>query len=366
MKLSWKIGVEIELMAPPGRTRADLAERVAQRCGGRVRRFFHQQAEPSKAPGLPIFENLTLGFEVLDADNVRVCAFVDDLTLQRDLDRNAAPKSGWYRVVADDARMLRLVDRHCAAAAPLEYALDPLAALFGTEPERHSSGMVRIVDDQRRSVAIGAPLPGERERPCEVVTAPLESAHAEVLAALLADAATLGFFAPIEGATHLHFDAASLQSAPVIAALVDVLERHGDALKMLAGANPHCVRLGRWPEKLPALTQSAAFRALAWPQAQAALSQLGLSKYCDYNLLNIAAANRAKHTFEVRVLPVHLRAEPIVETALLFEALLRGCCDASRDQLAASASVVELIAALPLEKPQIERFTHAAQGLQAL
>lgn len=366
MKLGWKIGVEIELLATPGRSRADLAERVALRVGGRVRRFFHQQAEPSKAPGLPIFENLTLGFEVVDSAGARVCAFVDDLTLQRDLDRNAAPILGWHRIVADDARMLRLVDRHCDAAAPLERLLDPLAALFGTAPERHSSGMVRIVDDQGRSVAIAAPLPGERERPCEIVTAPLERDHAGVLTALLADAAALGFSAPAEGATHLHFDAAPLQSAPVIAALVDVLQRHGDALKTLAGANPNCVRLGRWPDTLPALTQSDAFRALAWPQAQAALKQLGLSKYCDYNLLNIASGDRAKHTFEVRVLPTHLQAAPIIETALLFEALLRGCCDSTRDHLAASASAGDLIAVLPLEKPQIARFAHAARGGKAL
>jgi hypothetical protein len=343
-----------------------LAARVAQRLGGRVRRFFHQQAEPSKAPGLPIFENLTLGFEVLSADGARLAAFVDDLTLQRDLDRSAAAKLGWYRIVADDARILRLVDRHCDAAAPLERVLDPLAALFGSPPQPQASGMVRIVDDEGRSVAIAAPLPGERERPCEIVTAPIERDHAAELEALLADARALGFTAPIEGATHIHFDASPLLSAPIVATLVDVLQRHGDALKAALGANPNCVRLGRWPEALPELTRSDAFRALAWPQAQAALKAVGLSKFCDYNLLNIAAANRAKHTFEVRVLPTHLNAEPIIEAAQLFEGILRACCAKDRARFAGYQTLPELLAALPVEKALAERFADAAGARGAL
>jgi hypothetical protein len=287
---------------------------------------------------------------------------VDDLTLQRDLDRTAAPKPGWYRIVADDARILRLVDRHCDAVAPLERVLDPLAALFGSPPQPQASGMVRIVDNEGRSVAIGAPLPGERERPCEIVTAPMERDHAAELEALLADARALGFTAPIEGATHIHFDASPLLSAPIVATLVDVLQRHGDALKAALGANPNCVRLGRWPEALPELTRSDAFRALAWPQAQAALKGLGLSKFCDYNLLNIAAGNRAKHTFEVRVLPTHLSAEPIIEAAHLFEGMLRACCAEDRTRLAGCETLPDLIAALPVEKARIERVSRAAQG----
>lgn len=353
MVLTWKIGMEIELMAPPGVTRADLASRVSQRWRGVVRRFFHQQAEPSKAPGLPVFENLTLGFEVQSDNGARLATFVDDLTLQRDLDRNAAPLPGWYRIVADDARILRLVCRHCDAAASLEEVLAPLASLFGTAPERHPSGMVRVVDDQARSVAIAAPLPGERERPCEIVTAPLEFEHERVLSELLSEARALGFTAPAEGATHLHFDAAPLRSAPVIAALVDVLWRHGDALKALVGANANCVRLGRWPDTLHELTRSEAFHALAWPEARAALKQAGLSKFCDYNLLNIASGDAAKHTFEVRVLPTHLTAAPIIKGAALFEALLRGCCGPQRAQLANSATLNDLIAALPVDKALI-------------
>jgi len=353
--LAWKMGFEIELMAPPGRSRADLAERVARRLGGHVRRFFHPQSEPSKAPGLPVFENLTLGFEVLDAGGARLAAFVDDLTLQAGLYRDAAPKHGWLRIVADDGRLLQLVMAQCDPAAPLGDVLAPIATLFGTQPQRHPSGMVRIVDARGASVAIAAPLPGERERPCEIVTAPIECDHAQVLQGLLADARAEGFGLPLEGATHIHFDAAPLTSAAAIATLVETLLVHGVGLKQLVGVNPHCVRLGPWPDALTTLVRRPEFPALAWPATVEALSQVGLSKYCDYNLVNIALASPGKHTFEVRVLPAQLDAAPILEAAALFEGLLRWCVRAKAPRRP-PPSLAALIEALPLRRETARRW----------
>jgi hypothetical protein len=347
MQLTWKMGFEVELMAPPGGSRADLAERVARRLGGRARRLFHPQSEP--APGRPAFENLTLGFEVVDADGRRLAAFVDDLTLQHGLDRQAAPRPGWFRIVADDGRLLQLAMAHCDPAAPLSEVLSPLAALFGTAPQPQPSGMVRVVDARGASVAIGAPLPGERERPCEIVTAPIQADHARVLGDLLADARAEGFGLPLEGATHIHFDAAPLLSAPAIATLVETLLVHGEGLKRLVGANPHCVRLGPWPEALAALVRQPGFDALAWPQAAAALAGVGLTKYCDYNLLNIALATPGKHTFEVRVLPTGLDAAPMLEAAALFEGLLRWCATAKAPRRP-PRDLAALIGALPLRR----------------
>jgi hypothetical protein len=346
--LTWKSGFEIELLAPPGASRADLATRVAARVGGSVRRFFHPQSEPSAVPGTPVFENLTLGFEVIDAAGARVAAFVDDLTLQADLEKRAAPKDGWYRVVADDARLLRLAMRHCDAAAPLASVLDPLAALFGTDAAAQpETQMVRVTDDRGVSVAIAAPLPGERERPCEIVTAPIAHGHAAVLEALLDDAIAEGFSVPQEGATHIHFDAAPLLNAPTIAALVETLWRFGDDLKSLVGANPACVRLGRWPEALLTLVREPRFTGAEWPAAREMLAGAGLTKYCDFNLFNIATEMPGKHTFEVRIFPVWLEVEPLLDAAALFEALLRRCCDAPDAPL--PDNVAALIDVLPLD-----------------
>ena len=325
MKPSWKIGFEIELMAPPGGSRLELAERVARQAGGTVRRFFHPQSEPSAVKGLATFENLTPGFEALDGEGRPLGRFVDDVTLQEGLIKTAAPRPGWYRVVADDARLLRLLIQNCDPEATLAEAMAALAALFGTEAERHASGMVRVSDDRGVSVAIGAPLPGERERPCEIVTPPLERDHEAALEKLLAAARGLGFAAPAEGATHLHFDAGRLTSAAAVANLVNALTLHGAALKKLVGTNPRCTRLGHWPEGLGALVNGADFAGLAWEEARARLAGAGLKKYCDFNLLNIASAHRTKHTFEVRILPVYLEARPAIEAAALFEAILDWC-----------------------------------------
>ncbi len=317
-----KIGVEIELLAPAGRSREDLAHAIARRFGARVRRFFHPQGEPSKVPNTPVFENLTLGFAVEDASGALIAQCVDDLTLQTELDPQQPPKPGWYRIVSDDGRLLRLVMRRTDAHAPLESVLDPLASLFGTSPKRGQGGMIRVADECDAPIAIAAPLPGERERPCELVTAPISENHAAVLEALLQPARELGFTIPAEGAIHLHFDGAPLCKASTVANLVRFLGRHGEAIKELAGTNPRCRRLGAWPAELFDVVASDEFARLGWEEARERLRPLDLTKYCDFNLFNLVHAPPGKLTFEVRILPVWMEGERIVEAASFFAAIL--------------------------------------------
>lgn len=346
----WQIGVEVELLAPKGRSRYDLAVAIARAQGGSVRSCFHPQSEPSKVPGAPIFENLTLGFDVLDRDGVLLARCVDDLTLQADLNRQQAPKAGWYRIVSDDMRFLRLIMHNTPADAPLAEVLEPIARLFHSELARHPDGMVRLSDDLGTSIAIAAPLPGERERPCELITAPIADAHYQRLDTLLRLAAELGFYAPAEGATHLHFDATRLCSALVLANLVAVLWVHGAALRQLVGTNPRCTRLGGWPPALHDLVRSPDFVTLPWEAASLRLAELKLSKYCDFNLLNLIRGLPEKHTFEVRILPVLTDAESILRAAGLFSALLYWATDTSAEQGIKDipADITGLLRALPL------------------
>jgi hypothetical protein len=244
--------------------------------------------------------------------------------------------------------LLRLVERHCDPNAVGGATLEPLGALFGTEPQPHTSGMVRVVDERGRSVAIDAPLPGERERPCEIVTAPIEGNHAAVLDGLLGDARALGFTVPAEGAAHVHFDGEPLCSARAVAALVEVFGRHGESLKRLAGVNPHCVRLGAWPEALATLTRSDAFAAMDWPAAKAAMGDVGLSKYCDFNLVNLLTGRAEKHTVEVRVLPASLEVNPLMAAAALFEGVLGWCRDCDPGEHV-PASLLDLLVQSPMD-----------------
>ncbi|HEY9609774.1 MAG TPA: amidoligase family protein [Allocoleopsis sp.] len=203
--LNWKIGFEIELMAPRGLSRQDLAESIASANDAGVRRVFHPQSELSHVPGTPVFHNLTLGFEVIDRQGNAIARCVDDLTLINDLDKTHEPQPGWYRIVSNDTRFLQLVTCQADPACELSEVLKPIASLFATTLEAGPGGMVRVADSTGNPIAIAAPLPGERERPCELITPPIDVNHFERLENFLSTSRSLGFTIPSEGATHLHF-----------------------------------------------------------------------------------------------------------------------------------------------------------------
>jgi hypothetical protein len=327
--LHWKTGFEIELLAPRGKSRRDLAAAIADRAQGTLARCFYPQSEPSKVTGRPVFENLTLGFEIRDAFSEVIATCVDDLTIRADLDRGMSGLPGWYRIVSDDARLLRLIMAQCNPEAAIDTVLQPIAALFGTALDCEGDDLVRLTDRMRSPVAMAVSLPGERERPCELITAPITEDHLARLAFCLAPAQELGFSVPREAAVHLHYDAAALRHPVVFAHLVDVLTVHGRSLRRLVGANPHCIRVGPVPDWLPRLTRTDQFRRLDWCAARELLRAGKLTKYCDFNFLNVVHDIPGKQTFEVRILPGSISAAVIVEQARLFEAILDWCVGSS-------------------------------------
>ncbi|MEW5858154.1 MAG: amidoligase family protein [Cyanobacteriota bacterium] len=351
--LNWKIGFEIELMAPRGLSRQDLAESIAETHDASVRRIFHPQSELSQVPGTPLFHNLTLGFEVIDRQGSTITRCVDDLTLVDDLDKTKEPKPGWYRIVSDDTRFLQLVTCQADPAYELTEVLKPIASLFATVPEAGAGGMVRVADSTGNPIAIAAPLPGERERPCELITPPIDANHFERLEILLSTARSLGFTIPAEGATHLHFDAEPLCSVRVFANLVNLLWTHGASLKRLVGTNPNCRRLGNWDRELLVVVNESDFGELPWSDAKARLTKLQLTKYCDFNLKNLIHSIPNKHTFEARIFPSWMHPQPIIEAAALMEAILRHAAGASKISPTAPLewkleSVQEFLKALPI------------------
>lgn len=327
MTLAGRVGLEIELMAPRGSSRQALAEAIASAQGGSVSRIFYPQSEHSQIVGTPVLENLTLGFEVRDAEHRAIAWCVDDLTLQADCDRARPPQPGWYRIVGDDIRFMQIIGRLTDANLPLAEVLQPVAKTLGLELQQGPQGMVKLADDLGPPIAIATPLPGERERPCELITAPLTTAELPQLESYLGAARRLNFYAPVEGATHLHFDAAPLCSAPAIRNLVNLLWAYGPTLKWLVGSNPHCQRLGLWPSELLTLVRESGWSDLPWNRAREQLKTIPLTKYCDFNLKNIVYAPRHKHTFEVRILPVHLTLPPLLEAIDLMVDLVNRALD---------------------------------------
>lgn len=310
-----RVGVELELLAPVGSSRAELASVLAGPRGS-VSRFLHPDSEPALVPGVPVFETLTPGFLALDAQGRERARLVDDLTLQADLDRKAPPLPGWWRVLSDDRRVLHLVRRHGRADAGPWEALAPLADLFGTEVEQMDGGLLRVRDPDGSPLALAAPLPGERWRPCEVVSPPLgpftpRQLH-RALDALLAPARALGFTVPVEAAVHLHLDAAPWRET---AAFVRLVELVNDCLPdwiERERSNPANRRRGPWPPELMALVRQPGFVALPWPLARARLRELAPSKYHDVNLRNLVFDVPGKPTLELRFLPGSIEAGPVV------------------------------------------------------
>jgi hypothetical protein len=316
--------VEVELLAPVGSNRRDLAESIAQRLHGSVRAFFHLDSEPSKVAGKPIFYHLTQGFEILSADGKPVAHCVDDITLQSDLDKTRRPQPDWYRIVSDEVRLLRLIARNSQADTPLSATLVKVGELYGTEPIASEGGVYRLSDLSGASIALAAPLPGERERACELVTAPLDANDHDTLPLLLECARELGFLLPKEGATHIHFDGEPFCSAPTLQKLVQVLHPVREKLREHLHTNPHCRRLGAWDEALLAAINADDFVTLTWQQAQTRLGKLSknaLTKYCDFNIRNLIQYVPGKHTFEVRILPATLDAHNIQSAIELFQTL---------------------------------------------
>jgi hypothetical protein len=274
---TWTIGLEIELACPVGSTRSDVAATLAVG-RGTVRRDWHFDTEPSLVPNRPVFHNLTPAFEVVDPEGRRLVRVADDLTLQADFDKQAAPKAGWYRVLSDDARLLRVVRRHLNPDAPLTTALDAAAPLFRGVVEV-SQGTYRLADETGAPIAMAAPLPGERERPCELITAPLGADWREQLTDLLRRARDLRLFIPAEGATHIHVDGAPFQDAGTLHRLARLIDGHEAALRAWVGTNPRCRRLGPWSDRTRATLLDPTFASLPWSAARDRLKAAELTKF---------------------------------------------------------------------------------------
>jgi hypothetical protein len=324
-ELSERIGFEIELLAPAGSSREVLAQELARRHGGGVRRFFHTDSEPSLVPGITSFLHLTHGFAVSDADGAPLCHLVDDITIRQDLDPRTPALPGWFRIVSDEPRLLRLVERHADPDVPLTTVLDPVARLFGVTPQTHEH-MVKVEDAEGAPIALAAPLPGERHRPCEVITPPIAGDHRSRLDQLLSVARELGFTVPAEAAVHLHLDAAPLRQVTTLANLVRLFSAWREPLRDALATNPRCRRLAPLPAALVELVADPP--SAEWSEMARAAAGTGVTKYADVNLTRLVTAPRAeKDTVEIRCLPGSIDTEAIVAQAALVERLVHRCRD---------------------------------------
>lgn len=323
--LTLRTGFEIELLAPAGADRQLLADALADRHAGRVHRSFHTDSEPSAVPGVGVFRHLSPAFDVVDGAGAPVARLVDDITLVSDLagTTTGSGHRGWYRVLCDEPRLLRLIERCTDPDAALPDVLAPVADLFGTQVELRG-GAARVNDATGATIAVVMPLPAGRERPCEVITPPIVGDHGRMLDELLAPARGLGFMVPAEAAVHVHLDGAPFRRTAAFANLVRLFGHWREPLWEALGTNEACRRLAPLPVELLQLVERA---DRSWTELTTAARGTGLTKYADVNLTQLVAASPARDTVEVRILPGTLDAADIVRRAALVEGLLLRCLD---------------------------------------
>jgi hypothetical protein len=272
------------------------------------------------------FLHLTQGFEVIDGHGTTLCTLVDDITIVDDLDTQTPPRAGWFRILSDEPRLLRLIGRLADPAAPLASVLDPVAAVFGVSTEA-LGGAVRLDDSAGATLALAAPLGGERERPCEIVTPPLVADHAGALEALLGAARDLGFCVPAEAAVHLHVDAAPFRTVEAFCNVVRLFGHWREALWGELETNPRCRRLSPLPAALLELVERPWDSLGGWPALQTAARATGLTKFFDVNLTQLFSDQPIRDTVEIRILPGAVNADDVIERAQIIEHLLERCLD---------------------------------------
>lgn len=323
-RLHRRTGFEIELLAPPGQSRLSLAKDLAARYGGRVRPVWHHDSQPSLVPGLGRFLHLTQGFEVRTRDDVLLCTLVDDITLVAGLDPRASAAPGWFRILSDDPRLLRLLAARSDPGGDLGGALDATAALWGSTVQRVGDAY-RLDDAAGATIALAVPQGGERERPCEIVTPPVARDHRDTLERLLGPARELGFTVPVEAAVHLHVDGAPFRQPHALANVVRLFAHWREPLWAVLQTNPACRRLA----PLPAPLVGAANGSPGTDDLRKAAQEGGLTKFFDVNLTQVLTDTPLRDTVEIRILPGTADADAIVHRAGLVELLLDRCLAAT-------------------------------------
>jgi hypothetical protein len=299
---------------------------------------WHHDSQPSLVPGLGRFLHLTQGFEVRTGDDEPLCTLVDDVTLVAGLDPRAAAPPGWFRVLSDDPRLLRLLAAHSDPGGDLSAALDATAALWGSTVQRVGDAY-RLDDPAGVTIALAVSQGGERERPCEIVTPPLTRDHRDALERLLRPARELGFTVPHEAAVHLHLDGAAFRQPHALANVVRLFAHWREPLRALLQTNPACRRLA----PLPTALVEAADRSPDTDDLRKAADEGGLTKFFDVNLTQLLTDTPIRDTIEIRILPGAIEADDILHRAGLVELLLERCLAATPFPAGPGAGVPELL-----------------------
>jgi hypothetical protein len=304
-----RVGLELELLAPPGKTRIDLARALAKQAGGALRLSLKYHGHGLLPDGRPDC-HLTPAARVL-VRGKWFASVVDDPTIVDDL---PAPTELMRIARTDDLRLALWMERHC----PGNFA--PLKKTF--EATEQEDG---FVDPWGQPLMRWHHISAERARVCEVVLRPLQPKElGPTLRRVMKLASSLGFTVPAEAAIHAHFDAAPFRSTALLRRLVLGWTKERSRLLARFRPNPRCRKLGPFPADVVRVARAASddlpFQTLA-----AGLLLGGLHRAVDLNLLGLVERHPKQPTIEVRCLPGSLDPEAtlgcVTDAAAFLDAL---------------------------------------------
>ncbi len=312
----------MELLAPVGSSRLELARAVATEWDADVRTSWHLDSEPAAHEQIKVFHHMTPAFDVVDQEGRQLLRLVDDITIRHDLDPRRQTAERWSRVVTDDPRFLRMLATKLAPIGASQAEVEAAADSLGLEAAFHDAA-AKLTDSSGASVALVAGMPGERERVCEIISPPLGGGRNEWLETVVGLATQLGFTVPQESATHVHYDAAPFRNAEAFQRLVWTFTEHAEALRARFGTNPHCTRLGPLPQAVVDLVERDDYEAMDWATiAKEARAIDGVTKYRDINIMNLVADAPVLDTVEVRTLPGSTSAQTLIDLVAMVDGVV--------------------------------------------
>jgi len=327
-------GIELELVAPPGKTRLHLAEALAKAFEGRLQYGLKYYSDGIYADDRPMCQ-MTLAYRVTDDAGETIVTVVDDMTLNDGFDRDAPTPDGLYRVVLDDVRLALWAEARCWADNPQPEAIlrpfidtfDATIRAVGVPPAQHSDHRA-VTDPYGHTLGVIALYPAERIRAAEIVTRPLRRDERLPMIQTICDAASeLGFVIPREAAMHFHVDAAPWQSTARLRRLILDSEAVRDMLWKELGTNEHCVRLGGNPKEILQLAEKAE-PSLDFETFRDQMSMAGATKLQDINYLGVIWRDPKQPTLELRCLPMSLDAKRVAALLDQTEGFLKGVAEA--------------------------------------
>ena len=311
-----RVGLEVELLAPPGKTRFDLARALAKQAGGALRLAFKYHGQGTLPDGRP-------DCQLSPAAKVMVrgkwfASVVDDPTILDDL----APDADAMRIArTDDVRLAAWIERNCEAPFTLagvegrEFAA--LKKTFAATEEEDG-----FVDPWGLPLVRWHQVSAERARVCELVLRPLSKKElAPTLRRVMKLARSLEFTVPSEAAIHAHFDAAPFRSTALLRRLVLRWTKERTRLRSWLQPNPRCRKLGPFPEDVVRVAQAAS-DDMSFESLAAGMLLAGLHRAVDLNLLGLVERYPKQPTLELRCLPGSLDPEATLARIAAGEAFL--------------------------------------------